>query len=275
MSLRDSLAALQHDDATTDVELVIGSEVTTVRAHRLILMARSPVFRSLFLSGLAEHQTGKVQVTNAGPDAVRAFLRFLYTDEIDITAPLEELVELSKHYEVRLLHAKLEDRLISEVSSATLAPFTELCCAHSMPRLESALAPLASTDPLLHDRSDVQELCERCPQALLKLLKFVRIGRFAGVLGTWSYATGEYTVVEEGADRELTYHEEVSGGLSWSGRLVADGEWYSCHLVRPDGEAHGFLRLCQGGPGQLATNFRRSHDDPWSEDVPAERAFMQ
>jgi len=270
MSLRASLSALQHDEATTDIELLIGSEVTTVRAHRLILMARSPVFRSLFLSGAAEHKTGKIQVTSAGPDAVRAFLRFLYTDEIDISAPLEELVVLAEHYEVRLLHAKLEDRLITDVSLATLAQLTELCCAHALPRLEAALAPLAASDPLLHDRVDVQELCRKNPPALLKLLKFMRAGRFAGLLGTWSYVSGEYVITDTA--NGLSYHEDVFSGPSWSGRLVEDGESYSCHLMRTDGEAHGFLSMRQPAPGKISTKFRLSRDDPWSEDVCAIRA---
>lgn len=55
---------------------------STVRAHRLVLQARSPVFRSMLAAGMMEGETGMVTVSDMQPDVFRALMHFVYSDDL-------------------------------------------------------------------------------------------------------------------------------------------------------------------------------------------------
>lgn len=71
----DSTASSAGDSAMSEPE-------STVRAHRLVLQARSPVFRSMLASGMMEGETGVVTVTDMQPDVFRALMHFVYSDDL-------------------------------------------------------------------------------------------------------------------------------------------------------------------------------------------------
>lgn len=69
-----------------DCTFIVGNENNqkTLRGHRLILAMSSPVFEAMFYGGIAE-KTGKaVEILDVQPDAFRALLQYIYTDDITL-----------------------------------------------------------------------------------------------------------------------------------------------------------------------------------------------
>jgi len=106
-----------------DVKLVVEGE-GTIYAHKLVLMARSPVMATMFTGGFSEAAKGKQKMTVPDVDerTLAAFIEYLYTDH----APLEEvdcedliilanmygstrLVTLCELYETRVIDRAIAD----------------------------------------------------------------------------------------------------------------------------------------------------------------------
>lgn len=83
---------------------VVGDERIT--AQRAIVGARSEHFRSLFDQDFADSKTAEVRIPDTPPDAFRAYLRYLYTDEIAMSD--EAWVDVA-----RLAHCYMDKRLYS------------------------------------------------------------------------------------------------------------------------------------------------------------------
>ena len=72
--------------ALTDVNFVVGDQ--TFSAHRLVLTAASPYFKTMLLSTFAEAETSEaIKISDISPDAFRALLGFIYTGIVDTLTP--------------------------------------------------------------------------------------------------------------------------------------------------------------------------------------------
>lgn len=70
----------------SDCTFLVGSEPSQVviRGHKLILAMASPVFEAMFFGGMAE-RNDMIPILDVQPDAFRALLEYIYTDNINIT----------------------------------------------------------------------------------------------------------------------------------------------------------------------------------------------
>jgi len=127
-ALVEDLAGLLAGGQGADVEISsgLGEDVRQVlKAHRVVLAARSPVFnRMLLQSGMRESQVG-AQISLDGVDhsIAEQFVRFLYTEELDpkiFESPdaVCHLLALGHRYEVRSLFQICSDRLTITVDTA-------------------------------------------------------------------------------------------------------------------------------------------------------------
>mmetsp|Transcript_15639 Transcript_15639/g.36547 ORF Transcript_15639/g.36547 Transcript_15639/m.36547 type:complete len:243 (-) Transcript_15639:47-775(-) len=171
MALQDDVAAMAKDKDSMDAELQVADSAAPVRAHRFILMARSPVLRCMFEHDLAERRTGRVHVMDATLAAVRALVHFCYTDELDAAAPAEDVVPLADKYQLTALLTAAEASLVSCVSEEKVVPLTRLCARHALPKLEEAIAAAVRGMERLSDREDVKEMFRVDAAAGLKLLQ--------------------------------------------------------------------------------------------------------
>ncbi|XP_066977813.1 BTB/POZ domain-containing protein 6-B-like isoform X2 [Macrobrachium rosenbergii] len=70
----------------SDCTFVVGSgnNQKTLQAHRLILAMSSPVFEAMFFGGMAEKGDKPVEILDVQPQAFKALLQYIYSDEINL-----------------------------------------------------------------------------------------------------------------------------------------------------------------------------------------------
>ena len=94
-----------------------------IPAHKCILSARSPVFRTMFASGMAEARTNEVRIQDFDAAVVKEFLRFLYTDQCEVAAlqeHAEPLLGIACKYQVSGLQTLCENHLCTTLSTETV-----------------------------------------------------------------------------------------------------------------------------------------------------------
>lgn len=69
-----------NEDCWDTVLLVQGKEF---KVHKVILIARSPVFAAMFRHDTVEKQTGKVTINDCDPDSFQLFLEYLYSGRLE------------------------------------------------------------------------------------------------------------------------------------------------------------------------------------------------
>ena len=92
-----------------------------ISAHKFILTMRSPVFRTMFASGMVEARTNEVHIQDFDAAVVKEFLRFLYTDQCDIEPYVEQLLAMACMYQVKALQGFCVDYLCSTLSATNVA----------------------------------------------------------------------------------------------------------------------------------------------------------
>jgi len=92
-SLRSSLVsdlAKQIGDAeTSDFSFEIGDEV--IPAHKWILQARVPFFKTMFASGMIEATTNKIKIEDTDAQSLKHVLKYIYCGELPEVKDLEDI----------------------------------------------------------------------------------------------------------------------------------------------------------------------------------------
>jgi len=78
---------IMEDDRTSDLTLVCGTR--TFKVHKVILCARSPVFRAMILSDLAEAKKGEFKVSDVDEETLGSMIHYIYTGELETREDLD------------------------------------------------------------------------------------------------------------------------------------------------------------------------------------------
>ncbi|XP_069102881.1 leucine-zipper-like transcriptional regulator 1 [Argopecten irradians] len=116
-TIQESLEFLFLTGTDCDVIFLVGEPRTRISAHKLILSCRSRVFSVMFEGSLKEK--GDIVITDAPPDIFHLFIRYLYTDKIQMTGvdQVAVLLYLSKKYWIDTLADDCENYLSGAISS--------------------------------------------------------------------------------------------------------------------------------------------------------------
>jgi hypothetical protein len=94
-TLRESLAKLLISEELCDVRFKIGDK--SISAHRNILSARSDYFRAMLCENLCDERLKiPILIENASFEAFKAFLYYLYTDNVSEQSNIETVCELAR-----------------------------------------------------------------------------------------------------------------------------------------------------------------------------------
>lgn len=110
-ALSNDLLKLFADEAFSDVKIVT-SDQQEIKAHKLVLSARSEVFKTMLCGSMSESQSNEILLVDFEPAVVKAFVRYLYDDTLSPDTMLESGVDLyamARKYHVVGLETQCED----------------------------------------------------------------------------------------------------------------------------------------------------------------------
>ena len=84
LSLKSDFSTLLSSGWHSDVTLRAGG--SELKVHKLILAARSPVFKQMFASEMTEASTGVVTISDVQPDVLHLLCDFMYSGGLQETA---------------------------------------------------------------------------------------------------------------------------------------------------------------------------------------------
>ncbi|XP_061392386.1 speckle-type POZ protein-like B [Musca vetustissima] len=119
-----------------DVTLV-AQDRTEFKAHKVVLCARSDVFRAMFRNDLQEKKTGSITIDDMDSDVLKKLLNYIYTDEEIPKEMAADLFVAANKYALVDLQKICEDMLIEVMSVDTVADILLLGDRHSSERLKS------------------------------------------------------------------------------------------------------------------------------------------
>eukprot|EP01049_Picozoa_sp_SAG25_P018487 SAG25_NODE_5337_length_671_cov_0.736014_1_plen_195_part_01 len=119
----------------SDVVLQSAEDQTTIKAHRVILAARSAVFAAMFTSGMAEASASSDPVSIAGVSGVvlRSLLHFIYVDAVEHT---EGLLAAADQYQLPRLVSLCEAHMIDGLAIENVAARLVMAELHSAAKLK-------------------------------------------------------------------------------------------------------------------------------------------
>lgn len=139
----------------TDFEIVC--EDRNLRCHRVVLAARSPVFRAMLLNDMEESSSAKVQPRDFTSQTMSLLLRFLYTGHLEpdlVDKNAEAVFKAADYYEVTNLKQLCEAALMRKVTVGNMLEFLVLADMYKAPDLREATKGLivANSRELLKKR---------------------------------------------------------------------------------------------------------------------------
>lgn len=176
----------------TDVSLDVKGEV--FRAHKLVLAARSPVFKAQLFGPMKDDNTDCINVQEIEPPVFKALLHFIYWDKLP---DMEEVVDLSPcpsqsqwastlmaqhllaaadQYGIERLRFLCETKLCEDVAINTVATTLALAEQHHCFQLKSiCLKFVADPENLkaVMQSDGFDYLTQSCPSVITELLEYV------------------------------------------------------------------------------------------------------
>ncbi|PKA56414.1 BTB/POZ and MATH domain-containing protein 3 [Apostasia shenzhenica] len=196
-----SLKELLKSGIGSDIVFEVGDETFT--AHKLILAARSPVFKAQFFGLIGNPNVDKIVVEDVEPLVFKAMLIFIYSDElpdvVELTGSLtmcsstnmvQHLLAAADRYGMERLKLLCEAKLCEEINADTVASTMALAeqhqCAHLKFRLKllsqkivalpfSALSNLVILLAAVLQTEGFAYLEKSCPSLLSDLLLTVAV----------------------------------------------------------------------------------------------------
>jgi hypothetical protein len=146
-----------------------------IPAHKSILCFHSPVFKTMFKTGMKEASTNKITITDYPEPVVREFVRFLYADRTSRSMLHEygiQLLEMADKYQVTSLLAVCEHYLCGHVDADNVLGLLTLADRCSALILKStALAFIRSNLSAVNASGKTTDLSAELVKDLLKELE--------------------------------------------------------------------------------------------------------
>ena len=115
-ALATDLENLFLDPWNSDILLVCQGE--EIAAHRVVLGARSSVFRAMFQSKMMESVKGEIRIDDADKDVLKEMLRYIYSTKVEEKFDkFGELLVLANKYEVKDLIKYCGTKILESLST--------------------------------------------------------------------------------------------------------------------------------------------------------------
>lgn len=117
-----------------DITLLVGQQ--SLRAHKAILVARSPVFAAMFEHNMKERKQNRVTIVDVEYNVLREMLVYIYTDESpNMKDMANELLVVADKYDLPGLKIMCEEYLglaLTVENAADMLVFADMHCAKQL-----------------------------------------------------------------------------------------------------------------------------------------------
>ncbi|XP_051054990.1 speckle-type POZ protein-like [Phodopus roborovskii] len=135
-TMADDLGDLWEKSFFTDCCLVVAGQ--EFRAHKVILAARSPVFRTLFQHDLKESRTNRIEIHDLEPQVFEAMMGFIYTGKApDLHSMADAVLAAADKYSLERLKVMCESALSRDLCVENAADSLILADLHSAKQLKT------------------------------------------------------------------------------------------------------------------------------------------
>ncbi|XP_076648701.1 RCC1 and BTB domain-containing protein 1-like isoform X2 [Halictus rubicundus] len=132
-----SLKCAFNDPNTSD--LIIQVHGIPIYVHKSILMIRCQYFRTRFQKDCVAEDQGVIEENMFSYDLFKAFLQYLYTDEIDVSAEnFFELLKLANHYSVNQLKKYCTQSICKHITVKNVISLYNTAITCNMKKLEDS-----------------------------------------------------------------------------------------------------------------------------------------
>ncbi|CAL9236217.1 unnamed protein product [Arabidopsis halleri] len=189
-NMGQGLKDLLDSEVGCDIAFQVGDE--TYKAHKLILAARSPVFRAQFFGPIGNNNVGRIVIEDIEPSIFKAMLSFIYTDVLpdvheitgstsasSFTNMIQHLLAAADLYDLARLKILCEVLLCEKLDVDNVATTLALAEQHQFLQLKAfCLKFVASPANLgaVMKSEGFKHLKQSCPTLLSELLNTVAAG---------------------------------------------------------------------------------------------------
>jgi len=140
-SLTKDLGQLLSTNEGSNICFVINGQ--EIKAHKLIISARSPVFAAMFTSGMKENLVNRVDIEDVSPDVFQALLHFIYTDQVDFAeVDAKDLLIAANKYLLPLLKFQCQESLSQSLTKENCTEMLMLADVHNAVYLKKSATRL-------------------------------------------------------------------------------------------------------------------------------------
>lgn len=149
-----SVDALSDSDSAATRGASLSQSQWTFHAHRMVLAARSSVFRAMFSVGMLESHCGRVVLEDVSPDAVKCLLHYAYRDECpDLDeGSLFDVLQISNKYDMPGLRDICLEFMAHHCHSHNVVAYLTAVERYNLTNFKHALLnALVDSPPALHE----------------------------------------------------------------------------------------------------------------------------
>lgn len=152
-----SLSRMLSDEILTDITIT-ATDGGGIAAHRAVLAARSPVFRSMFSHDLKEKSLSTVDISDMSFDACNAFLHYIYGDfqPEEFLAHRLALLGAADKYDIADLKEACHESLMEDIDAKNVLERLQIAHLYRLPNLKgSCLRYLVNFGKVYEIRDDL------------------------------------------------------------------------------------------------------------------------
>ncbi|XP_021905843.1 BTB/POZ domain-containing protein At1g55760 [Carica papaya] len=133
-----SLGRMLTESIHTDI--VINASDGSIGAHRAILAARSPVFRSMFAHDLKEKELSTVNISDMSIEACQALLGYIYgnIEHEDFLTHRLALLQAADKYDISDLKEACHDSLLEDIDTKNVLERLQNAYTYQLPKLKAS-----------------------------------------------------------------------------------------------------------------------------------------
>lgn len=178
--LGHDLAKMSDKQDLTDVCFNVDGE--TFSAHRLVLAARSPVFKAELYGPMVESKMGSITIQDMRASTFRSMLHYMYhgllpataadMDEASTNAEFQHLLVAADRYRLDVLKQMCEEMLCAVITTDTVTSTMELAEEQACPKLKARCLDFLSDGEnfkMVATTDEYLQLIQRLPSLLVEV----------------------------------------------------------------------------------------------------------